>query len=50
LHQPIDQALGVVKASCKQEAARRSTDFVLSEKRKRILEQYGYRKPPAARP
>lgn len=50
LHQPIDQALGVVKASSKQEAARRFTDFVLSEKGQRILEQYGYRKPPAAKP
>ncbi|HEY0322170.1 MAG TPA: molybdate ABC transporter substrate-binding protein [Pyrinomonadaceae bacterium] len=50
LHQPIDQALGVVKASGKQEAARRFTDFVLSEKGQRILEQYGYRKPPAAKP
>jgi molybdate transport system substrate-binding protein len=50
LHQPIDQALGVIKASGKQEAARRFTDFVLSEKGQRILEQYGYRKPPAAKP
>lgn len=46
LHQPIDQALGVVKASGKQEAARRFADFVLGEKGQRILEQYGYRKPP----
>lgn len=50
LHQPIDQALGVVKASGKQEAARRFTDFVLSDKGQRILEQYGYRKPSAAKP
>lgn len=50
LHQPIDQALGIVKASGQQEAARRFTDFVLSDKGQRILEQYGYRKPPAAKP
>lgn len=50
LHQPIDQALGVVKASGKQEAARRFTEFVLSEKGQAILEQYGYRKPPANKP
>ncbi len=45
LHQPIDQALGVVKASSKQDEARRFTEFVLSEKGQAILEQYGYRKP-----
>ncbi|MBV9210060.1 MAG: molybdate ABC transporter substrate-binding protein [Acidobacteria bacterium] len=50
LHQPIDQALGVVKASAKQEAARRFTDFVLSDKGQRILEQYGYRNPQAVKP
>ncbi|MBC7911232.1 MAG: molybdate ABC transporter substrate-binding protein [Pyrinomonadaceae bacterium] len=50
LHQPIDQALGVVKASGKQEAARRFADFVLGEKGQRILEQYGYRKPSTAKP
>lgn len=50
LHQPIDQALGVVKASGKQEAARRFTDFVLGEKGQRILEQYGYRHPPSIKP
>ncbi|HEY0547110.1 MAG TPA: molybdate ABC transporter substrate-binding protein [Pyrinomonadaceae bacterium] len=50
LHQPIDQALGVVKASGKQEAARRFTEFVLSDKGQRILEQYGYRNPQAAKP
>ncbi len=50
LHQPIDQVLGIVKASSKQEAARRFTDFVLSDKGQRILEQYGYRKPQANKP
>jgi molybdate transport system substrate-binding protein len=48
LHNPIDQAIGVVKASGKQDAARRFTDFVLSDKGQAILERYGYRKPPSA--
>jgi molybdate transport system substrate-binding protein len=47
LHQPIDQAMGVVMASGKQDAARRFEDFVLSDKGLRILEQYGYRRPTA---
>jgi molybdate transport system substrate-binding protein len=50
LHQPIDQTRGVVKASAKQKHARQFINFVLSEKGQRILDQYGYRKPPAARP
>lgn|ERR1043166_2022762 len=48
LHNPLDQAMGVVKASGKQDAARRFTDFVLSDKGQAILAQYGYRKPPPA--
>ena len=47
LHHPIDQALGVVKASGKQEAARRFTDFVLSPAGQTLLQKYGYTKPPA---
>lgn len=46
LHQPIDQALGVVKASGKQDAARRFRNFVLSLKGQQILEQFGYHKSP----
>jgi molybdate transport system substrate-binding protein len=45
LHAPIDQALGVVKASDKQDAARRFADFVLSPEGQLILKEYGY-KPP----
>lgn len=45
LHQPIDQAMGLVKASEKQETARRFINFVLSDKGQRILEHFGYRKP-----
>jgi molybdate transport system substrate-binding protein len=46
LHQPIDQALAVVKSSEKQEAARRFADFVLSPDGQLILKEYGY-KPPS---
>lgn len=47
LHQPIDQALGIVKASTKQDAARRFADFVLSTEGQTLLERYGYEKPPS---
>lgn len=45
LHQPIDQALGVVKASGKQDDARRFASFVLSAEGRALLERYGYRQP-----
>jgi molybdate transport system substrate-binding protein len=47
LHAPIDQAMAVIKASTKQEMARRFTGYILSEGGQRLLERYGYRKPPA---
>jgi molybdate transport system substrate-binding protein len=47
LHQPIDQALAVIKASARQEMARRFTDFVLGDEAQAILQQYGYTKPSA---
>ena len=50
LHQPIDQALGVVKASNKQDAAQRFRNFVLSNKGQQILEQFGYHKSPTIIP
>lgn len=46
LHRPIDQALGVIKASDKQDAARRFADFVLSPEGQLILKEYGYKPPP----
>lgn len=46
LHQPIDQAVAVVRASAKQEAARRFVEFVLSTQGQDILARYGYEKPP----
>lgn len=46
LHRPIDQALGVVKASGNQDAARRFAEFVLSPEGQLILNEYGYKPPP----
>lgn len=45
LYQPIDQALALVRASGKQENARRFADFVLSMDGQSLLERYGYRHP-----
>lgn len=45
LHQPIDQAFAIIKASGKQEMARRFTDFVLASDGQAILKQYGYTSP-----
>jgi len=47
LHQPIDQALGIVKDSIKQPAARQFVDFLLSDEGQELLSKNGYRKPPA---
>lgn len=45
LHQPIDQALAIIKASGKQDLAQRFVDFVLSDEGQAILRRYGYRNP-----
>ncbi len=56
LHRPIDQALGIIKDSPKQVAARQFVDFLLSDEGQKILRNKGYNKPPdtgdprAARP
>ena len=42
LHQPIDQAIAVIKDSNKQQAAQRFLDFVLSTEGQALLESYGY--------
>jgi molybdate transport system substrate-binding protein len=47
LHQPIDQALGVVKDSMKQAAARQFVDFLLSDEGQELLSKKGYRRPSA---
>lgn len=44
LHHPIDQALGIVKASKRQEAARQFRDFVLGPEGQALLENYGYQR------
>jgi molybdate transport system substrate-binding protein len=44
LHQPIDQAIAVIKDSPQQEAAQRFTAFVLSNEGQALLERYGYKK------
>ncbi|HKR61149.1 MAG TPA: molybdate ABC transporter substrate-binding protein [Pyrinomonadaceae bacterium] len=43
LYQPIDQALGIVRASQKQESARRFTAFVLGPEGQTILQKHGYK-------
>ena len=47
LHQPIDQALAIIKASGKQDMARRFVNFVLGDEGQAILQQYGYSNPSA---
>jgi molybdate transport system substrate-binding protein len=47
LHRPIDQAIGVIKASPRQGAARQFVAFVLSDDGQALLERYGYRRPQA---
>jgi molybdate transport system substrate-binding protein len=44
LHQPINQAIAVIKDSRQQEAARQFLDFVLSPEGQALLERYGYGK------
>ena len=46
LHHPIDQALGIVKESTKQAAARKFVDFLLSPEGRELMTQKGYRIPP----
>jgi len=42
LHQPIDQALAIIKASGKQDMAQRFVSFVLGDEGQAILQQFGY--------
>src|SRR5713226_9108384 len=42
LHQPIDQAIAVVRGSRKPDEARKFVAFVLSVPVKQILKRYGY--------
>ncbi len=45
LHRPIDQALGVIQSSAKQEAARQFVSFVLSQEGQQLLKEKGYSIP-----
>lgn len=45
LHRPIDQALGVIQSSAKQEAARKFVSFVLSQEGQQLLKENGYSIP-----
>lgn len=47
LHQPIDQALGIVRESTKQASARKFVDFLLSAEGRELMSQKGYRTPPS---
>lgn len=46
LHQPIDQALGIVKDSTRQAAARQFVEFLLSPEGRELMTEKGYRMPP----
>ena len=45
LHAPIDQAIGVIRASKRQESARRFVEFLLSEEGQAVLKSFGYDSP-----
>lgn len=45
LHAPIDQALGIIKDSASQTAARQFADFLLSDEGQELLVKRGYRRP-----
>lgn len=45
LHKPIDQALGIVKDSLRQAAARQFVDFLMSDEGQEFLLKNGYSKP-----
>lgn len=47
LHRPIDQALGIMKASSKQAAAGQFVSFLMSLEGQELLSKKGYSKPPA---
>lgn len=46
LHQPIDQALAVIKSSGQQNTARQFVSFLLSEEGQGLLVRHGYLRPP----
>jgi molybdate transport system substrate-binding protein len=44
LHQPIDQAIAIIKTSARPESSQRFLTFVLSPEGQALLERYGYEK------
>lgn len=46
LHQPIDQALGIIRDSPRQAAARQFVEFLLSVEGQDLLTKKGYSEPP----
>ena len=45
LHQPINQAIAIVKTSQKQKAAHDFIEFLMSQEGQALLARYGYRRP-----
>ncbi len=45
LHQPIDQAMGIVKESANQEAARRFLNFLMGPEGQQLFAKHGYNAP-----
>ena len=45
-HRPIDQALGIIRDSPKQAAARQFVSFLMSREGQELLSKNGYSKPP----
>lgn len=45
LHAPIDQAVGVIRASKKQDASRRFVEFLMSDEGQTVLKSFGYDSP-----
>jgi molybdate transport system substrate-binding protein len=50
LHAPIEQALGVMRASKLQTSAKSFTDYVLSEEGQAVLRSFGYDSPGQSHP
>lgn len=46
LHRPIAQAVCVVRATPRPEAARRFVEFLLSEEARAVMRSFGYAAPP----
>ena len=45
-HMPLDNAIAVLKASNKQDAAKRFEALILSDRGQELLRQHGYERPP----